>query len=329
MSDSFSLPQPDSQPPQRLPNDSQPPVLFGAELSSEISHRETIDNAHAPADRRKRRRSLISAPLRVRSKDSEGINEVSATVDVSRNGVLFVTSNQSFHRGMEVSVIFPYTKSPGVAQSEQPGVIARVSGLSHGRIAVAIAFGLGMGQPATGAEQVSATAAASIVSNALNAKDSKKPLILAVEANASLRDSLKTYLSSEGYRVIAVENATDAREVLNILTPALLIAEIEGEGLPGFDLCAHIKTTPRLQHIPVMLTTGSAYPSDYSSAHSLGAVVCMAKPFRQDRLGHVVRLLVPPTGIDPNADPPHAPDPKRRPKAIGISRRDAGQRRFR
>jgi len=40
-----------------------------------------------------------------------------------------------------------------------------------------------------------------------------------------------------------------------------------------------------------MLMTSSAYPSDYSSAHSVGAVVCMAKPYKQERLGHVVRLL--------------------------------------
>ena len=39
--------------------------------------------------------------------------------------------------------------------------------------------------------------------------------------------------------------------------------------------------------------TRSAYPSDYSNAHSIGAVVCMAKPFKQERLGHVVRLLAP------------------------------------
>jgi len=41
--------------------------------------------------------------------------------------------------------------------------------------------------------------------------------------------------------------------------------------------------TLRLKYIPVMLTTESAYLSDYSSAHSLEAVVCLAKPFRQDR----------------------------------------------
>jgi CheY-like chemotaxis protein len=103
------------------------------------------------------------------------------------------------------------------------------------------------------------------------------------------------YLQNEGYEVIAVNNANDAREVLNMFMPAMIVAEIEGEGdlLPGLDLCAHVKSSPSLRRIPVVLTSRSAYPSDYSNAHSLGAVVCMAKPYKQERLGHIVRLLAP------------------------------------
>jgi CheY-like chemotaxis protein len=269
-------------------------------------------------DRRRKRRALISAPVRVRTVDvtSGGPDEISTTVDVSRNGILFLTTDSAFHRGMEVAVTFPYTKAPGLPQSEQPGNVVRVSALSDGKIAVAIAFGFGVGEHIVDASGARLDLEAAPIDKDFKDEDEdlKKPLILAVESEKCLRDSLKTYLTGEGYRVIAVDNATDAREVLNMMTPALLVAEIEGEGLPGFDLCAYVKGTPRLKHIPVMLTTGSAYPSDYSNAHSLGAVVCMAKPYRQERLGHVVRLLVAPAGIARDAVPPRAPDPKRRHK---------------
>ena len=49
-----------------------------------------------------------------------------------------------------------------------------------------------------------------------------------------------------------------------------------------------------------------------ASAHSLGAVVCMAKPYRQERLGHVVRLLAPPPNANDDAMPPRPADPSRR-----------------
>ena len=78
--------------------------------------------------------------------------------------------------------------------------------------------------------------------------------MLAVDADKATRDMLKNYLTGEGYDVIAVAKAT-ARHAKSwkMFTPALVIAEIEGEGLPGYDLCAHIKTTPDLKRIPVML----------------------------------------------------------------------------
>lgn len=261
-------------------------------------------------DRRRKRRSLISAPIRIRSLNTTtvGPDEICTTLDVSRNGILFVTRNQMFHRGTEVAVTFPYSKCRGIPAPEQPGSVVRVSALSDGKVAVAIGFALGVNESVDGAaalnlDQVSESSAAGELRS--------RPLILIVEADPRLRDLLKGFLTAEGYRVIAVDNASDAREVLNMLTPSLLIAEIEGEGLPGFDLCVHVKMTPRLKHIPVMLTTESAYPSDYSSAHSLGAVVCLAKPFRQERLAHVVRLLVPPDQEGPQATPPRTPDPTR------------------
>jgi len=125
-----------------------------------------------------------------------------------------------------------------------------------------------------------------------------------------------------------VSSNVEAREVLDMFTPALVIAEVEGEGSPGFDICAHVKSSSRLRNIPVVLVTRSAYPSDYSTAHSMGAVVCMAKPFKQERLGHVVRLLAPlPAHLQPKFSP-RLGDRSRRPgcdtngngrkKALGV-----------
>jgi DNA-binding response OmpR family regulator len=136
---------------------------------------------------------------------------------------------------------------------------------------------------------------------------------LTVDSDAALRDSLKIYLQNEGYEVIAVSTNVEAREVLDIFTPSLVIAEVEGENLPGFDVCAHVKSSEHLRHIPVVLITRSAYPSDYSNAHSIGAVVCMAKPFKQERLGHVVRLLAPLPEHMQRKFVPRPADPTRRP----------------
>jgi CheY-like chemotaxis protein len=102
-----------------------------------------------------------------------------------------------------------------------------------------------------------------------------------------------SYLNNDGYSAMGVGSAAEAREVLADTLPAVVVAEIEGDGMHGYDLCAYIKKDERLRGVPVILTTRSAYPSDYANAHAVGAIICMAKPFKQEKLGHMVRLLAP------------------------------------
>ena len=292
-----------------------------------------------PNDRRKRRRALISAPVRVRGvnvTDADNPDEVSTTLDVSRSGLLFLAENASFSSGMEVAVTFPYSTAQAIIHAEQYGRVARVFEAADGRRAVAIAFGKSGSGDAPCSEIVDASGRELVKNPPCSyAKAAKSepaaggPLILAVDADDMLRDSLKTYLANQGYNVIAVNNPSDAREVLKMFTPALLIAEVEGEGLPGFDLCAHVKSTQGLQRIPVVLTTSSAYPSDYSNAHSLGAVVCMAKPYKQERLGHAVRLLAPvPRSNEPATPADHPATTSSVPRSQRETR-PAPQRRWR
>jgi CheY-like chemotaxis protein len=272
-------------------------------------------SGQAGSERRRRRRALISSPVRVRGVDitNGGPDEISTTVDVSRLGLLFISSLDCYSRGMDVMVTFPYSKAVNAIQAEQHGRVVRVHKGSDGRNSVAIALGVGDGQDlvdSCGRKLADATITTPIPTSA---PKTKKPLVLAVDSDVTLRDSLKAYLQGEGYEVIAVSSNVEAREVLDMFTPALVIAEVEGEGSPGFDICAHVKSSSRLRNIPVVLVTSSAYPSDYSTAHSMGAVVCMAKPFKQERLGHVVRLLAPlPVHLQPKFIP-RPGDPSRRP----------------
>lgn len=293
---------------------------------------ETLDSSQkASADRRKRRRALISAPIRVRAADltQDGPDEISTTLDVSRNGVLFASALTDFVAGMDVAVTFPYTKSPLAVQAEQAGRVVRVTQMPDGTRSVAIALGAGVGELVDAAGRTLGSKHRPAACEEQQS-DPRRPLVLVVDADQALRQSLKAYLASEGYYVIAVSNAAEAHEVLKMFTPALLIAEIEGDDWPGYELCAHCKSTSRLRSVPVMLMTSSAYPSDYANAHSLGAVVCMAKPYRQERLGHVVRLLAPTQQAKEQAAPVRPGDPTRRTRgANGSSPSANGQNRRR
>jgi CheY-like chemotaxis protein len=306
---------------------SLPGDLAGNSSSYSREHHTTAASAGAakfegsPAERRCRRRALISAPVRVRSVDvtEGGPDEISTTLDVSRGGVLFVTRDAAFEVGMVVAVTFPYSKSPVAVQAEQAGRVARVSQLPDGRYSVAVVIRSGAGEDLVdnGGRNLEAETQSHIQTPQ---PISEKPLIVIVDKDVAVRDSLKAYLTAEDYEVIALSSATEAHHVLEMFTPALLIAEIEGEDLPGYELCAYVKGTPRLQTVPVMLMTSSAYPSDYANAHSLGAVVCIAKPYRQERLGHVVRLLAPTRQAKEQTAPVRPADASRKPGGGNVTR---------
>jgi CheY-like chemotaxis protein len=288
------------------------------------ANRGALQTKHQPlhVERRQRRRALISAPVRVRGLHvtGEGPDEVSTTVDVSRSGLLFITPSDSYYRGQEVAVTFPFSRTPEVVHAEQRGRVARVHTLPDGRREVAIAIGAGAGEDLVDASGRKLKDQAIQLTYGLERPtDPQKPLVLAVDGELATRESIKNYLQNEGYEVIVVSTCSEAREVLNVSTPAILIAEVEGEDFPGFDLCAFVKSSPRLRAVPVVLTTRSGNPTDYSNAHSLGAVVCMAKPYKQDRLGHITRLLAP-LPHHHNKPAPRPADPSRRPGGGGNSK---------
>jgi len=334
MSDAPNFPFSDLNDPSGVPAN----MLRGSSPQERCGPSTDVNASAGPGapspDRRRRRRALISAPVRVRGVHvtESGPDEISTTIDVSRGGILFLARSNSFERGMDVAVTFPYSNAPGILQAEQHGRVARVHEMRDGCYAVAIAIGHGVGEDLVDSCGRKLDEQEVRVCNRPQ-PGSTKLLILAVDEDDLVRASLRNYLTNEGYDVIAVKNGSEAREVLDHSTPALLIAEVEGEGLPGFDLCALVKSTEKLKKIPVLLTTRSGNPTDYSNAHSLGAVVCMAKPYKQERLGHVVRLLAPPPQIlTDNASAPRPPDPSRRTfngQSSKASSPANGSRRFR
>ena len=297
-----------------VPSISEAAAQAARAIGSESGPKGRDGNSAPSSDRRRRRRALISAPVRVRGVHvtESRPDEISTTIDVSRGGILFVAQYKSFARGMDVAVTFPYCKTPSALQAEQHGKVAHVHEMPDGRFAVAIAIGPGVAENLVNACERKLDEWAVRFCGKAESR-STKPLVLAVDADEAVRESLRIYLTNEGYDVIAVKNSPDAREVLKHFIPALLIAEIEGDGLPGFTLCAFVKATEHLNKIPVLLTTRNGNPTDYSNAHSLGAVVCMSKPYRQGRLGHVVRLLAPPPKTHPrHSTAPRPPDHSRR-----------------
>jgi CheY-like chemotaxis protein len=244
-------------------------------------------------ERRRRRRAKISAQLRIQLTNSAaGLEEICTTIDVSRDGLLFVASHSGYAEGQMVDVTFPYSTGPGALNQSQPAEIVRI--IAHeGKFAVAVQF-VAAKTDAVGERKRGYAVNHSTPARTESAKETHPSVVLVVESDVRVADMMRNALSQDGYTMVVVKTAKEALDFLRVNVPDVFIAEVECEEISGHDLCAIVKRSERLQRVPVILLTRAAQPADYSASHQMGAVVCMAKPFQPDRLAHVVRLVAPP-----------------------------------
>jgi CheY-like chemotaxis protein len=236
-------------------------------------------------DRRRKRRVRISASVRVRSpRSSDYFEEICTTVDVSRDGVLFQTPRRSYEVGQTFAVTFPFSNSPTAINIEQPGEVVRVADGTCDMIQVAMRF-----RPVLSAQPSRSTSAAAAPAKV----EERVAPVVAVEAGAQEQQVIRNLLEPQGYTVVIAANGAQALEMLGTHSASVVIAEMATADMSGYDLCSAIKGNPHLAHIPVVLISRTGLPVDYSVAHSMGAVMCLSRPFPPNRLVQVVRLLAP------------------------------------
>jgi CheY-like chemotaxis protein len=242
-------------------------------------------------ERRLRRRAKISAAVHIRGIDTpEPFEEVCKSIDVSRDGLLIQVARAGYWKGQRLEVTFPYSPSSASATPGQHAEIVRVSQESNGHYNIAVHFAQAKltGPRSENGNRAGVSAGTPVVANA------PQSVVLGVESDPKTAEIMRTILSNDGYTVIIVPTAQQALDVLRTTVPSVFIAEVEGPEMSGHDLCLIVKRNDRLSRVPVILITSSAQPADYTASHQMGAVVCMAKPFKPERLLHVVRLVAPP-----------------------------------
>jgi CheY-like chemotaxis protein len=242
------------------------------------------DSAGKPSERRRRRRAKLAAPVLIRGGVGtvEAFQEVCSSVDVSRDGLLFAAGRSRYWVGQTLEVIFPYSSIADAATPAQRAQVMRTIPRPDKRYNIAIHFHTAMqqaGQTPVKTHSISGT----------------RPTVLIVDPDPGSTAENRTTLEKVGYQVITVGTAHLALEVLKTETPALIIAEAEGEELGGRDLVLIIRKNDRLSHIPFLLVNQAhetAFENTATSQH--GPVMCLVKPVRPERLAHVAKLLAPP-----------------------------------
>lgn len=110
--------------------------------------------------------------------------------------------------------------------------------------------------------------------------------IIVIEDNPDISEIMDYILKDDGYEVISSEDGTITNS-FEELKPDLVLMDELLPGKRGSEWCKHIKTTPSLQHIPVILV--STMPNLEQLAQKSGADGFLEKPFNISSLGTLIR----------------------------------------
>jgi len=236
--------------------------------------------AGSSADRRKRWRVRIEEKVHIRGGIGtlEMFEDVAQSIDVTRDGLLILTSRGGYWVGQILHVTFPYRPVPGAINVARRAKVVRNQSQPPFRYTVAVQFEQG---EAAGAGLLATPTTGHV-------------RVLGVESDPGAARAIRDLLEQDGYQVVMVPSAQDALDILQSHTPDVVFAQAEGGRVSGRDLCTTLKKTLRLQHIPVILMTNSALPSDYSASHRAGAVMCIRTPCDPGRVQRAIHLVVPP-----------------------------------
>jgi putative two-component system response regulator len=83
----------------------------------------------------------------------------------------------------------------------------------------------------------------------------ERPTILVVEDDPRIRDILAGLLGALGYRLLVATSAEQALDVLNVVSPDLVLTDVHLGAMSGIELCARLKGDPRHELMPVVILT--------------------------------------------------------------------------
>jgi CheY-like chemotaxis protein len=119
----------------------------------------------------------------------------------------------------------------------------------------------------------------------------RKRLLLA-DDSITIQRVIELTFADEPIDVEAVSDGAAAIARLDASPPDILLADVGMPARDGYEVALHVRRTPRLAHIPIMLLTGAFDPIDHARAREAGCAGVLVKPFDPQMLIARVRQLL-------------------------------------
>ena len=126
-------------------------------------------------------------------------------------------------------------------------------------------------------------------------------LILVVDDDAAVRDSIRTVLELDGHAVVEAADGRQGEAQIARGAPDLVVLDIFMPERDGFETLRSLRRThPRLKILAISGSAGGQLERTLAFAREFGADAALHKPFPADALRAQVRALLKPDAAQAN-----------------------------
>jgi chemosensory pili system protein ChpA (sensor histidine kinase/response regulator) len=116
--------------------------------------------------------------------------------------------------------------------------------------------------------------------------------IMVIDDSITMRKVTARILERHNVQVITAKDGLDAVAMLQTQAPDLAILDIEMPRMDGFEVLAHVRNQPHLQHLPVIMVTSRGGEKHRERAMKLGVNDYLTKPYQEEKLLQSIRKIL-------------------------------------
>jgi chemosensory pili system protein ChpA (sensor histidine kinase/response regulator) len=129
------------------------------------------------------------------------------------------------------------------------------------------------------------------ITHAKKTQDTRQ-VALVVDDSLMMRKVLSRLLEREGYRVVTAIHGIDALQVLQEVTPDIILTDIEMPNMDGFELVRQLRSDATTLKTPIIMISSRTAEKHQALAQALGVNDFMGKPIHDEALlENIARLL--------------------------------------
>ena len=115
------------------------------------------------------------------------------------------------------------------------------------------------------------------------------PRVLVVEDNTDTADIIQRRLQLDGMEPVVCHRGAEAKTLLGQQEFDAVVLDLMMPDISGFEVLEHVRATPALEDLPVVMLSAKASPQDRERAKDMGADAYIVKPFGPHDLVRTLR----------------------------------------